>query len=102
MFFIIKVRTFQLYKRALHVYSEAKRVYDFRDACSLESHEALNKLGELMNQSHQSCSEFYDCSCSELDDLTEICRKSGAFGSRLTGMNRRNFFPLKSNEFYRL
>ena len=74
-----------MYKRALHVFSEAKRVHDFKETCSLEPSIALIKLGELMNQSHNSCSKLYDCSCQELDDLTEICRNAGAYGSRLTG-----------------
>ncbi len=70
----------------MHVFSEAQRVYDFKSSCSLlASDGAFEKLGSLMNQSHESCSKLYDCSCKELDDLTEICRKSGAYGSRLTG-----------------
>ena len=80
------VKEFQVYSRALHVFTEAQRVYDFRDACSSSSSSSsLAELGRLMNESHESCKSSYDCSCAELDELTEICRASGAYGSRLTG-----------------
>ena len=42
-------------------------------------------LGDLMNASHQSCDELYDCSSPQLNELTSLCRESGALGSRLTG-----------------
>jgi hypothetical protein len=70
----------------MHVFGEAQRVYDFKDSCTLPSSQALKKLGDLMNESHASCRDLYDCSCVELDELTDICRKSGAYGSRLTGL----------------
>lgn len=79
------MKEFQLYKRVMHVFSEAQRVYDFKDACLLEPSVAFKALGKLMNESHASCRDFYDCSCEELDELTQICRDSGAYGSRLTG-----------------
>ncbi|EPQ52469.1 Galactokinase [Gloeophyllum trabeum ATCC 11539] len=92
---------FQLYKRAAHVFSEALRVLQFRQAC-LQGRELIDNkpnapvgenatkailevLGALMNESMESCSKLYECSCPELDQLTTICREAGAYGSRLTG-----------------
>ncbi|KAL6571651.1 galactokinase [Orobanche hederae] len=78
---------FKLHQRAAHVYSEAKRVYAFRDAVSSKSSEdeTLKKLGDLMNESHYSCSVLYECSCPELEELVKICRDNGGLGARLTG-----------------
>ncbi|XP_059280798.1 galactokinase [Lycium ferocissimum] len=78
---------YKLHQRAAHVYSEAKRVHAFKDTVSSElSDEAmLKKLGDLMNESHHSCSVLYECSCPELEELTKICRDNGALGARLTG-----------------
>eukprot|EP00049_Salpingoeca_infusionum_P019048 m.359901 g.359901 ORF g.359901 m.359901 type:complete len:457 (+) comp18808_c0_seq1:152-1522(+) len=70
---------FYLKMRAQHVYSEASRVWAFKAASTLE------EMGNLMNGSHNSCSALYECSCPELDRLTQICRDAGAYGSRLTG-----------------
>ncbi|CAD7703581.1 unnamed protein product [Ostreobium quekettii] len=78
---------FKLKDRALHVYSEAKRVHDFKRVC--ESNEdtssKLKALGSLMNASHESCRDLYECSCPELEDLVSAALKAGALGSRLTG-----------------
>ncbi|XP_043379263.1 N-acetylgalactosamine kinase isoform X5 [Chelonia mydas] len=79
------VTTFKLYQRAKHVYSEAGRVLEFKKICSEAPASALQLLGELMNQSHISCRDMYECSCPELDQLVDICLQFGAIGSRLTG-----------------
>ncbi|XP_075064065.1 N-acetylgalactosamine kinase [Mixophyes fleayi] len=79
------VSTFKLYQRAMHVYSEAARVLAFKKVCDEAPANAVQLLGDLMNQSHVSCKDLYECSCSELDQLVDICLKSGAIGSRLTG-----------------
>nr|XP_033776155.1 N-acetylgalactosamine kinase isoform X2 [Geotrypetes seraphini] len=79
------VCSFKLYQRAEHVYSEAARVLCFKKVCDEAPADAIQLLGELMNQSHMSCRDMYECSCVELDQLVDICLKSGAIGSRLTG-----------------
>ncbi|XP_074012028.1 N-acetylgalactosamine kinase isoform X4 [Numenius arquata] len=79
------VSTFKLYQRAKHVYSEAARVLEFKKICNEAPANALQLLGELMNQSYISCREMYECSCPELDRLVDICLQFGAIGSRLTG-----------------
>lgn len=88
----VEATHFRLYDRAKHVFSEALRVLQFRDLC-LESRSSshpsaegvLRALGDLMNESHESCSRVFDCSCPELDQLVSLARASGAYGSRLTG-----------------
>ncbi|KAM4747942.1 N-acetylgalactosamine kinase [Rhinophrynus dorsalis] len=79
------VTTFKLYQRAKHVYSEAARVLAFKKVCDEAPANAVQLLGDLMNQSHESCRDLYECSCLQLDQLVDICLKSGAIGSRLTG-----------------
>ncbi|CAN1281680.1 GAL1 [Linum perenne] len=78
---------FKLHQRAVHVYSEAKRVHAFKDAvlAKLDDDDKLKQLGELMNDSHRSCSVLYECSCPELEELVKVCRDNGALGARLTG-----------------
>uniref|UniRef100_A0A8B9VQS1 N-acetylgalactosamine kinase n=1 Tax=Anas zonorhyncha TaxID=75864 RepID=A0A8B9VQS1_9AVES len=79
------VSTFKLHQRAKHVYSEAARVLEFKKICNEAPANAIQLLGELMNQSYISCREMYECSCPELDQLVDICLQFGAVGSRLTG-----------------
>ncbi|XP_014866927.1 PREDICTED: N-acetylgalactosamine kinase [Poecilia mexicana] len=79
------VTNFKLHQRAKHVYGEAERVMRFKSICDAGAAGSIALLGELMNQSHASCRDQYECSCPELDRLVDICLKSGAVGSRLTG-----------------
>ncbi|XP_028926185.1 N-acetylgalactosamine kinase [Ornithorhynchus anatinus] len=79
------VTVFKLYQRAKHVFGEAARVLAFQRVCQEEPASMVPLLGDLMNQSHESCRELFECSCSELDQLVRVCRQGGARGSRLTG-----------------
>ena len=51
----------------------------------MDEEQRIVKLGRLMNESHQSCDELYDCSSPQLNELISLCREKGALGSRLTG-----------------
>ncbi|KAJ2323095.1 galactokinase, partial [Coemansia sp. RSA 2702] len=85
--FPVRADRFQLLQRAQHAFSEALRVVRFRQIC--ESGDArtdyFSALGDLMNQSQDSCRDLFECSCAEIDELCAIARNAGSFGSRLTG-----------------
>ena len=79
---------FELYKRAKHCYTEAFRVYEFyrlSSATDLSQGSLPRELGRLMNESHASCRDLYECSHEKLDRLVETCVTAGAYGARLTG-----------------
>lgn len=107
---LVEATHFQLYKRAVHVFTEALRVLQFRDLCmdsrgsSTSPEEVLVKLGKLMDESQDSCANLFECSCPELDKLTAVAKSLGAYGSRLTGLfltNAPNPFILTKNVFRR-
>jgi len=88
----VEATHFQLYKRVKHVYSEARRVLEFRRICIYspgatreETSNVHIKLGQLMDASQNSCNDLFDCSCDELNELTSLAKRAGAWGSRLTG-----------------
>jgi hypothetical protein len=62
----------------------------FRDIClentgDVKSQVILEQLGRQMNDSQESCTSLFECSCPELDELVTLARAAGAYGSRLTG-----------------
>ncbi|KAJ2678115.1 galactokinase [Coemansia spiralis] len=89
--FPVRAERFQLLKRAQHAFSEALRVVRFRQICEQTNDRSSTcgdvgkALGDLMNQSQDSCRDLFECSCKELDELCEIARGAGSLGSRLTG-----------------
>ena len=78
----------------MHVFSEAARVYEFKNLCDelnknsnatkSDCENVLQKLGQVMNKSHESTRYLYCCSHPKLDELVDIS-KSLAYGARLTG-----------------
>lgn len=80
--------SFNVRDRAVHVLNEADRVQRFAALCRTEATTAscARALGVLMNNSHTSCRDLYECSCPELDSLVAVCQTApGCFGARLTG-----------------
>lgn len=88
--FKVRAERFMLRQRALHVFTEALRVLKFMELLESPPSDGgndalLRGLGDLMNETQDSCRDVYDCSCPELDELCKLARGAGAYGSRLTG-----------------
>ena len=87
--FPVRAERFLLQQRAQHVFTEALRVIAFRRLLQSPPSDLdtslLPQLGSLMNETQASCRDVYDCSCPELDQLCDIAREAGSYGSRLTG-----------------
>jgi galactokinase len=74
-------------RRALHVISENTRTILAAEALALGD---LNRLGELMFNSHASLRDLFEVSCAELDTIVEEAARmreggEGVFGARMTG-----------------
>ncbi|KAI9698625.1 MAG: galactokinase [Bogoriella megaspora] len=92
--FPVRAERFLLRQRALHVFTEALRVLQFMDLLEkpptgsdgkTDSKSLMKQLGDLMNETQDSCRDVYECSCPEIDELCKLARSAGAVGSRLTG-----------------
>ena len=99
--FPIRAERFKLRQRAIHVFGEAIRVLKFNELLSApapqtdkENEELLKSLGSLLNDTQESCRDIYENSCPELDELCELARKAGSYGSRLTGAGWVRFGPV--------
>jgi galactokinase len=72
-----------LRKRCEHVVYENKRVLETVDALKRGE---LDKIGNLMRQSHESCRSLHEVSCNELDLMVDIAETvDGVVGCRMTG-----------------
>jgi len=78
-----KVLSPDLFKRARHVITEIDRTK--QSAVALKN-EDWKRLGDLMNQTHNSLRDDYEVSSKELNWLVDWARQHpGVLGSRLTG-----------------
>lgn len=72
-----------LIKRARHVITEQERVVN---TCEALKENDWEKIGEYLNESHESLASDFNVSCNELDEITNLLRKDkDVYGSRLTG-----------------
>jgi N-acetylgalactosamine kinase len=73
--------------RARHVCAEAERVFELQRACEgeLEGEAQLTAMGALMDASHASCRDDYECSSPRLELVVAAAKRHGAYGARLTG-----------------
>ena len=70
-------------RRARHVVTENSRVLE---AVSALRGEDLDRLGALIDASHESLRGDFEVSTSEIDRLVELARgQAGVFGARMTG-----------------
>ena len=85
--FPVRATRFQLRNRASHVFSEASRVLDFKALLQEKPAlpDLLERLGDCMNKTQESCRDIYDCSCPEIEQLCDIAKEAGSYGSRLSG-----------------
>lgn len=85
----VRAERFMLRQRTMHVFSEALRVQQtvslLSDKSTTEAADVPAALGALLNETQKSCRDDFECSCAELDELCEIARSAGSWGSRLTG-----------------
>lgn len=83
--FPVRATHFKLRQRALHVFTEARRVAAFMALLASPPADLASALGDLMNETQASCRDVYECSSPEIDAICNIARRAGAYGSRLTG-----------------
>lgn len=71
-----------------HFPTESGRVVQFRQICEQlqrrTSKQDIEQLGKLMQQSHQSLRELYECSHPDLERLIALSVKQG-ISARVTG-----------------
>lgn len=86
---------YHLLKRAEHTFAESLRVARFKELCAdIAANPAAGpasadprtaELGTLLDGSHDSLRDLFDCTVPEVEHLRDLCLKHGSLGSRQTG-----------------
>lgn len=77
-----------LVRRTRHVVTEidrTRRLVDLLQDGAPLAGDKLAEAGALMNGSHDSLRDDYECTCPELDVAVDTARELGAHGARMTG-----------------
>ena len=71
----------------MHVITESERVEKFQQHCNAtKDANTIKTLSDLINKSHESCRDLFECSCEELEQLRNIALATkGCLAARLTG-----------------
>ena len=73
----------ETYDRVRHVVEEMGRPRQLAEALAVGD---LAAAGCVMNESHESLRDLYEVSSTELEEITELARRtSGCYGARMTG-----------------
>src|SRR5699024_2049395 len=72
----------ELHGLVRHVETENQRVLD---VVRLLRHGRIHEIGPLLDASHESLSQDYSVSSTELDQAVRAAREAGALGARMTG-----------------
>ena len=78
----------ELVRRTRHVVTEidrTRRLVALLDDDRPLAGAKLEEVGALMDASHDSLRDDYECTCPELDTAVEAARAAGAHGARMTG-----------------
>ncbi|QPL06097.1 MULTISPECIES: galactokinase [Actinomyces] len=78
----------ELVKRTRHVVTEidrTRRLITLLQNSRPLAGQTLAEVGALLNGSHDSLRDDYECTCPELDVAVDTARAAGAHGARMTG-----------------
>jgi galactokinase len=81
----VRAERFKLLQRAEHTFAESLRVERFVQLCATGDKAVARELGQLINGSHESLRDLFECTVPEVEALRDVCLKHGALGARQTG-----------------